>query len=186
MNVVLEGDKRELQSLYGKMKRLQKRKKPLVKNGFYFPERWLGNLVTRLGGNWEDIYCRGTWDNLRFHNGHLSFSTETAWQPPIELLEFIQQKYTSVEYYFEAEGDGWDSYITNDAEGRYFTSRYIVDREPDMEYFDTIEEACAYLSAYIGRPIAPTWESLNAAAELWNDAHYDSDWPVDVKRIVVV
>ena len=186
MDVVLEGDKRELRSLYGKMKRLQERKKPLVKNGFYFPMRWLGNLITRLGGNPEEVPCRGTWDDLRYNNGYLGFSTETAWQPPIELLEFIQQKYTSVVYYYEAEGDGWDCYTTNDAEGRHFPSRYIVDCEPDLEYFNTIEEACAYLSAYIGRRVAPTWQALDAAAELWNDEHNDSPWPVDVKRIEVV
>ena len=60
MSVCFEGEQRELRSLYGKMKRLQERKKPLVENSFYYPTRWLGNLVIRLGADWHDVYCRGT------------------------------------------------------------------------------------------------------------------------------
>ena len=79
MSVCFEGESRELKSLYGKMKRLQERKKPLVENDFYYPTRWLGNLVTRLGADWHDVYCRGTWDNLKLTENYLYFCTETAW-----------------------------------------------------------------------------------------------------------
>ena len=89
-------------------------------------------------------------------------------------------------FYFEAEGDDWDTYLTNDAEGKYFSSRYIVDCEPDMEYFDTIEEASSYLSACIGKPVAATWQSLNEATDEWNDEHPDTDWAINVKQIEVV
>lgn len=34
------------------MLRLQNRREPLVTNGFYYPKRWLGNLVVRLGADW--------------------------------------------------------------------------------------------------------------------------------------
>ena len=186
MSVCFEGERRELRSLYSKMKRLQERKKPLVENGFYYPTRWLGNLVTRLGGDTREVYCRGTWSDLRLSEKCLSFFTETAWQPPVTLLKLIQKCYPSVSFYFEAEGDDWDTYLTNDAEGKYFSSRYIVDCEPDMEYFDTIEEACNYLSACIGKPVAATWQSLNEATDEWNDEHPDTDWAINVKQIEVV
>lgn len=186
MHVVCEGDKRELRSLYGKMKRLQERKKPLVENNFYYATRWLGNLVKRLGGSWKEVSCRGVWDDLKFHNEHISFVTETAWQPPFDLLEFVREKYPSLSFYFEAEGDSWDFYLTNDVEGRYFSSRYVVDCEPDLEYFDTIEEACGHLSAFIGTQIAPTWEALEQAVIKWNDSHEDADWPIDAKKIEVL
>ncbi len=87
---------------------------------------------------------------------------------------------------FEGEGDDWDAYLTNDAEGKYFSSRYIVDCEPDIEYFDTIEEACDHLSAYIGKPINASWQALNEAADEWNDEHPDSDWSINVKQIEVI
>jgi hypothetical protein len=78
MSVCIVGDRRQMKSLYGKMLRLQNRKKPLVENGFYYPKRWLGNLVTRLGGDWHDVYCRGTWDDLKLNKKSLYFFTETA------------------------------------------------------------------------------------------------------------
>ncbi len=79
MSVIFEGQRKELKSLYGKMKRLQERETPLVKNGFYCPQRWLGNLVTRLGVNWKKVYCRGEWSELRLRDDYLYFFTETAW-----------------------------------------------------------------------------------------------------------
>lgn len=186
MSVCFEGKRRELRSLYGKMKRLQERKKPLVENGFYYPTRWLGNLVIRLGADWHDVYCRGTWSDLTLKKNHLYFFTETEWRPPFTLLKLIQKVYPSLIFYFEAEGDEWDAYLTNDAEGKYYSNRYIVDCEPDIEYFDTIAEACNHLSAYIGKPITATWQALNEAADEWNDEHPDADWSINVKRIEVI
>ena len=186
MSVCFEGERRELKSLYGKMKRLQERKKPLVENGFYYPIRWLGNLVTRLGADRHEVYCRGEWSFLELKKNHLYFFTETAWKPPFTLLKLIQKVYPSLSFYFSAEGDDWDAYLTNDVEGKYFTSRYIVDCEPDIEYFDTIEEASNYLSSYIGKPVAATWKALNETAEEWNDEHPDTDWPINVKQFEII
>lgn len=186
MNVVFEGDKREVRSLYGKMKRLQERKQPLVENGYYEAKRWLGNLVTRLGHDYHEVYCRGTWEFLEMKGCHISFLTETAWKPPFALLKMIQQHFPSLQFYFEAEGDDWDAYVTNDAEGRFFPSRYIVDCEPDMEYFCTIEEASAHLSAFVGQPVAPTWKALCTGVDNWNEDHEDADWPIIVKQIEVI
>ena len=186
MSVVFEGDKREVRSLYGKMKRLQERKESLVENCFYQKKRWLGNLVTRLGEDYREVYCRGTWEFLTMRGNKVSFLTETAWQPPFALLRMIQRHYPSLQFFFKAEGDNWDAYVTNDDAGRYFSSRYIVDCEPDIEYFDTIEEACSHLSAYTGMEITPTWEALEEAANDWNNCHEESDWPVGVKRIEVI
>ncbi len=103
MSVCFEGEQRELRSLYGKMKQLQERKKPLVENGFYYPTRWLGNLVTRLGADWHDVYCRGEWSYLELKKNHLYFFTETAWHPPFVLLKLIQKVYPSLTFYFSAK-----------------------------------------------------------------------------------
>ena len=186
MSVCFEGKRRELRSLYGKMKRLEERKKPLVENGFYNPKRWLGNLVTRLGADWRDVYCRGTWDFLKLKKDHLYFFTETAWHPPFDLLKLIQKCYPSLVFYFTAEGDGWDSYLTNDADGKYFSCRYVVDMEPDIEYFDTIDEACKHVSAYIGKHINATWEDLCKTVDEWNEDNPDADWSICVKQIEVI
>ncbi len=185
-SVVFVGDRREARSLYGKMKRLEERRESLVENGFYYKKQWLGNLVARLGEDYRQVYCRGEWHYLELKGNSVSFMTETAWKPPFALFKMIQRHYPSLQFYFMAEGDDWDYYLTNDAQGRYFTSRYIVDCEPDIEYFDTIGEACAHLSAYIGRDIAANWNALEEAAVDWNDSHEDADWPVAVKQIEVI
>ena len=185
-DIVLEGDKREVRSLYGKMKRLQERRLPLVENGFYEPKRWLGNLVARLGEDCKGVYCRGTWNSLRMAGNRVFFHTETAGKPPFDLLKMLLRHYPSLQFYFETEGDDWDAYLTNDAEGLYFSCRYVVDCEPDMEYFDTIDAAANHLSAFTSERIAPTWEKLCQAADDWNESHEDSDWPVCVKQIEVI
>ena len=89
-------------------------------------------------------------------------------------------------FYFSAEGDDWDAYLTNDAEGKCYSNRYIVDCEPDIEYFNTIAEASNHLSAYIGKPVNASWQALNEAADEWNEEHPDSDWPINVKQIEVI
>lgn len=63
-SVVVDGNKKDVRSLYSIMSKLESRKKPLVDNGF--GNTWLGCLVTKLGGDWEKIYCRGSWSNLYY------------------------------------------------------------------------------------------------------------------------
>lgn len=58
--------------------------------------------------------------------------------------------------------------------------------EPDIEYFDTIEEACVHLSAYIGKPVTASWGALCEAAEEWNDNNPDADWPINVKQFETI
>lgn len=52
--------------------------------------------------------------------------------------------------------------------------------------FDTFAEASKHLSAYIGKPVAASWEALNQAAEEWNDDNPDADRPVNVKRFEII
>lgn len=58
----IEGDAKELQSLYDLMNKLQESKDPSVPNGF--GTTWLGCLVDALGEKWEDVSCRGSWNDL--------------------------------------------------------------------------------------------------------------------------
>ena len=168
------------------MLRLQNRKKPLVENGFYYPKRWLGNLVKRLGANWQDVYCRGTWDHLKLDCKSLYFFTETAWQAPFEVLQLIQNVYPGLKIYFSAEGDGWDFYLTNDKEGRFFTSRYELDMPPENDYYDSIEEVAERIGAYIGHHVKPTIEAIYAAIDEFDEANDDIDTYINLKEFEVV
>lgn len=51
------GELKEVKSLHKNLKYIDKRKTSILKNGF--GKWWLGNLVTKLGGDWEKYRCRG-------------------------------------------------------------------------------------------------------------------------------
>ena len=107
------------------MKGLQERKKPSVKNGF--GTTWLGCLVDALGGDWNEVWCRGDWNTPQFDGKVLRFSTMTAWSPCNETFDLVCEKFPSLRYFYQSEEPGMVEYWTNDREGKYFPDRYIAD-----------------------------------------------------------
>ncbi len=186
MSVCIVGDRQQVRSLYGKMLRLQNRKKTLVENGFYYPKRWLGNLVARLGADWHDVYCRGTWADLKLDDKSLYFFTETAWQAPFEVLQLIQKVYPELEIFFSAIVDGWDFYLTNDKEGRFFKNRFELDMPPENDYYDTIDEVAERIGTYIGRHVEPTKDAIYAAIEEFDETNDDMNAYINLKEFKVV
>ena len=185
MSVCFEGDQRQMKSLYGKMKRLQERKKPLVKNDYYHSERWLGNLVKRLGANYNSVYCRGTWDCLKMSEKTLSFTTETASKPPFRLLKLIEDIYPSLSFYFEAEGDDWEWLLTNDAEGKYYPDRFLVDSDLGYEYFVDLEGVCQFLSTRI-TIVGKSENLLYEAIDEWEENNNDPNQYIIIKKVEVL
>ena len=83
----IEGDAKEIKSLYELMKRLEDMEKPSVENGF--GTTWLGCLVDALGKDWHNVHCRGSWSCLELEDDVLKFSTETAWSPCNETFDLV-------------------------------------------------------------------------------------------------
>lgn len=185
MSVCFKGDQRQLKSLYGKMKRLQERKEPLVKNDYYHSKQWLGNLVKRLGANYNNVYCRGTWDCLRMNEKSLYFTTETASQPPFRLLKLIANVYPSLSFYFEAEGDDWECLLTNDVEGIFFPYHYLVDSDMGYEYFIELEEVCQFLSPRI-TIVGQSEDNLYEAIDEWEENNNDLNKYIIIKKVEVI
>ena len=144
---VFEGDKKDLQALYDTLQSIEKKQE--LSKTTSFGNLWLGNLITELGGDWEKIYCRGYIYGPRLYDDHLVFSTETAWTPMNEVMDFVCEKLPSLEYLYQSEEPGCDLYWTNDSIGKYFC-RYMVrlckDGYDECEYFETQEEAFEYIS----------------------------------------
>ena len=132
------------------------------------------------------MYCRGTWDDLDLNRERLYFFTESAWNAPFDLLRLIQKVYPGLEIFFSAVGDDWDSYLTNDAERRFFTSKFELDLPPENDYYDTIEEVAELVGNYIGRHIEPSKEAVYAAIEQWDDENEDIDAYINLKEFEVV
>ena len=169
---VIEGKRKEVQSLFSKMNNLANRKKPLVDNTF--GKRWLGCLVTKLGGDWQEIYCRGSWSDLDWNGAILRFNTETAWGPMTEVFKFIKSIYPSLEIYYMAEEDGNGVFITNDVEGRYFRDRYRIEFDCDYESFTSIEGVLGYVSGITGKELQSK-AAMEAAINDWNESTEDDD-----------
>ncbi len=154
----ITGERREVRSLYNKMKRLQQRKTPLLPNGFGVT--WLGCLVKSLGSAPEAVYCRGHWFNLSLdEDGTLRFDTEHAWSRPSEVEDLIFEVFPSVSIYYIEEELGMEVFQTNDVSGQYFPETVILDDEQDgMEYF-TEEDALKRISELKGSPVTDWGEA---------------------------
>lgn len=143
------GSPKEIMDLNKKMEKLENRKKSMVKNGF--GNTWLGNLVQYLGGDWEKVYCRGEWmcRNYDKERNALTFTTETAWQEMNEWRRFIESCYKTIKILYVTEEPGCGIYQTNDKEGIFFKSKYILDYGEDVEYFENMDQAVSFIKNLI-------------------------------------
>lgn len=155
-NYVVEGERSEINRLRKKMEWLQGMEKPLEPSDF--GQRWLGCLVVAFGGDWNKIHCRGSWSSLdefgKPDETRLTFSTETAWAPMGETIDFLKQKFPLLQFYYMAEEQNMSVYITNDSEGKYFPERFYVEicvnDNYDSEYFTKSEDVWAWIKERTG------------------------------------
>ena len=120
---IVDGSKEELLNLYEEMTRISSMEKPLVSNSWGV--NFLGCLVTSLGGNIEDIYCRGLFIDLMNEidsDGIISFTTVTAWVEMAEMRHFLESQYPRLNFFYLSEESGCDYYDCNDIEGKYWKS----------------------------------------------------------------
>lgn len=178
----VSGDKNEVDDLYAKMMSLENRKESLVQNGF--GKTWLGNLVTLLGGDWETVYCRGEWYNLQHSGNHIFFTTMSAWGDPDETMRFLQTKYPTLVYYFQAEETGMAYYATNDVDGIHFPERYYFDgpdySEPACYAENELEDFLHDVGNFLGREIRSVEEAQRAINE-YNEQQENVDDFAEIK-----
>lgn len=172
----IEGDAKEVKSLYELMKGLQEQKEPSVENGF--GASWLGCLVDALGSDWNKTYYRGEWSNLEINGNNLQFTTETAWAPCNEVFDLVCEKFPSLYYYYQAEEPGCVVYQTNDSEGIYFPDRYLVDLctaddKYYVEYFQDTETLLEWLGEIAGKPIQSIKDAKTLGEE-WEQENSDA------------
>ena len=168
------GDKEQLKKLYSIMSELEEMKAPgLHENGF--GSTWLGNLVIKLGGNWKQVYCRGSWDNLLLHeDGTVSFSVESAWGELYDVRKFIEEYFPDVRLFFQCEESGMGIYQTNDDTGQYFPEKYYlwVENE-ETEYYSTLEALAKEVENITGSKNLKTLDSCKKALETYSRSHSD-------------
>lgn len=141
-NYLVEGDEAQLNELYNAMKELTTAEESLVKNDF--GKTWCGNLVAKLGGDWNEVWCRGYWDypdlsTIPYKDGSkrkgLCFWVESAWRELSEWRNFLNEKFPLLHFFYVAEELGSDVFETNDIDHHFFVDKYIVNLGDGNEYY---------------------------------------------------
>ena len=172
---VVSENKKDVTKLFKTIKRLDGRKTPLVKNGWYDPKLWLGCLVKALGGDPNKVYCRGTITFYEMEDDVLTLNTETAWAEMAETRHFIESCFPGMKIYYIEEESGCEIFNTNDLEGLFFKDRYYLDGFDDSEYFETLEEAAKYVKEIVGHEIEATFKAIEDALNAYMEEHEDDD-----------
>lgn len=127
---------------------------------------WLGDLVNALGGNADDIYCRGEiYDcdhELYEVGGELRLYISSAWREPYEVFAFLHERFPDITIYYTAEEPGCDYFVTNDPEAPL----YISDFDDQVEYHDCIEDLLACAEETFERKFTSTRGKYAALDEL--------------------
>lgn len=151
----IKGSEDKVAALHKTIQNLADMDESLLPNGF--GKLWLGNLVHALGGDWEKTYCRGHILDYSLENGILKINTETAWGEMSDVRHFIEQKYPSLQIFFQTEECGMCIFQTNDATGEIFPERWLLDwnDESEWELSYTKDENPWYIRAGAIIPMAP-------------------------------
>ena len=157
------GDPKEVRALHKILKYIDRRKTTIVRNGF--GKWWLGNLVTKLGGKWEDYCCRGEITGYSFDGDVLEITQYTAWCEQEGVRRIIQEKFPSIKVYYREEEPGCEVYYTNDTTGSYFPEAYFLDSYDEQQYFETIEEAAERVTEIVGCTVEATVNAIQEALE---------------------
>lgn len=64
--------------------------------------------------------------------------------------KFIESYYKTIKFLYVTEEPGCGIYQTNDLEGVFFKSKYVLDYTEDVEYFETIDQAVEFIEELIG------------------------------------
>ena len=172
---VVSENKKDVTKLFKTIKRLDGRKTPLVKNGWYDPKLWLGCLVKALGGDPNKVYCRGTITFYEMEDDVLTLNTETAWAEMSETRHFIESCFPGMKIYYIEEESGCERFYTNDSEGIYFKDRYYLDGFDDSEYFETLEEAAKYVKEIVGHDVEADFDAIDKALSDYVEEHEEDD-----------
>lgn len=151
-----------------------------------FGSTWLGNLVIKLDGDWEKVYCRGYWENLLLHDdGTVSFSVESAWGELNEVREFIEEKFPGVKLYFQCEEAGMGIYQTNDDTGEYFPEKYYLwVEDSETQYHNNLESLIHDVENITGSKNLKTLDSCRKALESYSRKNHDLCYTLEEFSVV--
>ena len=168
------GTEEQAAELYRKIEELEQMDKPFEDNSF--GSLWLGCLVSYLGGNWKEVYCRGEICSYEMAGKNaVLLNCECAWDEMPEFRHFLERHYPGSKVYYQNEEPAMGIYTTNDVEGICFPDRYLLDSNEDFEYFETIEEAASYVGRLTCREVEPRMRAIRDALNEYADIRQEND-----------
>lgn len=166
------GNPKDIRQLYNTLKYISKRKTTIVPNGF--GKWWLGNLVTKLGGNWEEYPCRGDIVDYRLlDKTTLMIWQNTAWAEQEGVRRIIEEKLPSIKVYYQEEEPGNEVYATNSF--IHFPERYMLDSYDEPLYFEDLEAASKCVSEIVKHDVDSTVESITQALDDYLEENESDD-----------
>ena len=165
----IEGQRNDLQEIYNKYQTLLSEKQAEEGDDKLI---WESEITDGLGIDSKNSSLRGYMLKCEFTDESLSVEAEEAWVLT-DFRHLLESHYENMSIYYMLEEPCCDVYVTNDAEGKYFPIRVVVDlRIKDMEdhkEFMTKKEALDYV-AHILKRDALTVEDIDK----WNEEHEDA------------
>lgn len=166
-------DENQAKDLYQRIEALNKMDKPFVENGF--GKLWMGCVVNYLGGNYEEVYCRGEIIDYDLSDDILHLCCETAWDETPEFRHYIESKYPGSKIYYQVEESGNIVYATNDREWKYYSERYLLEFYDGCEYFSSLESAAKYVNGTIGKEVKPDVQAMETAIDEYMKEHPEEE-----------
>ena len=158
----LVGSEENVEAAYNALSKLQDTPRETDKPySFESHSNWLGYVVTDiLNKSWEDIFCRGDFNDLEYMDDYVSFSTETAWGPCNELIEqFAEMFNLSVNYRSEEFGMCFFEKRNPD---NVFPTQFCYCDDTNTDYFDSLEDFIAEYGEHFGIPKGAAIEEAQA------------------------
>ena len=111
----------------------------------------------------------------------IKLTTETAWSACSELMDKIAEKY-DLQLFYYSEESGCGIFETNDVEGQFFPSRYMVDSEQEgIEYYETLEQVADAIEKLTGIRLT----DISEAEEMLDSFNTDNTYLI-INEITVV
>lgn len=179
------GKKESIAKLHRTIKKLDEGQTSLVDNEWYNPKLWLGCLVVALGGNPEEVLCRGIITNFEMKYDVLTINTESAWTEMSETRHYIESRIPDLKIFYLEEEEGCERFNTNDSEGIFFKERYYLDSSDGARYFCTLQEVADYAEKVTGLKMEPSFNTIKNALSNYAEEYEEDDTRYDLFEIKV-
>lgn len=181
----IDGEKKHLDKIYEICRAFADGEcDPIEKNA---DRDWEGNVVVALGlQDTSKYYLRGFIQYCSIEDDTLVIEAEEAWGAT-DFRKALKAIFgDDIEVYYIVEEPGCEVYVTNDAEGKYFTGLFEVEscglkNGNEWNNFDTKEEAMAFIARLLEKENITETE-----LDAWNEENEEDERYVYLHEYTII